>query len=114
MRFERFFSTFCLVALYVYVIVFADHNPAAQGSSLTEGKRAKRSKKHSDVNGDNGSASPQNGEDEVDCEIEAPEKKKANEDVRLHSYVLTIDKFQFRFCKSVCGKQCCIMQHYFL
>lgn len=48
----------------------SDLNPAAQGSSLTEGKRAKRSKKQEGVNG-----AGQNGDDEVDCEIEAPGKK---------------------------------------
>lgn len=52
-------------------------NPAAQGSSLTEGKRAKRSKKQSDVNGDR-SGSP-NG-DEVDGEIGAPGSKAKNDD----------------------------------
>lgn len=46
---------------------------------MTEGKRAKRSKKQSDVNGDR-SGSP-NG-DEVDGEIEAPNKTGKNEDVR--------------------------------
>lgn len=57
----------------------SDLNPAAQGSSLTEGKRAKRSKKQSDVNGDR-SGSP-NG-DEVDGEIGAPGSKAKNDDVR--------------------------------
>lgn len=52
-------------------------NPAAQGSSLTEGKRPKRLKKH-EVNGD-GRGSP-NGEDEPDGEIQVPEKKKDIED----------------------------------
>ena len=54
-------------------------NPAVQGSSLTEGKRGKRSKKQSDVNGDGRPGSPQNGEDEPDGEIQAPEKKTTAE-----------------------------------
>ncbi|XKL66062.1 hypothetical protein PGB90_009482 [Kerria lacca] len=53
-------------------------NPAAQGSSLTEGKRNKRSKKQNEVNGDR-SGSP-NGEDEMDGKIEAPEIKAKKED----------------------------------
>ncbi|XP_065211426.1 eukaryotic translation initiation factor 5-like [Planococcus citri] len=49
-------------------------NPAVQGSSLTEGKRAKRSKKQNDsVNGDR-SNSP-NGDEEGDLIVQAPEKK---------------------------------------
>ncbi|KAK7582326.1 hypothetical protein V9T40_013771 [Parthenolecanium corni] len=52
-------------------------NPAAQGSSLTEGKRAKRSKKQGDVNGDR-SGSPNS--DEVDGEIEVPDPKTKKDD----------------------------------
>lgn len=52
----------------------ADLNPAAQGSSLTEGKRAKRSKKQNDsVNGD-GRSSPNGDEDEF-----GHSEKKRNE-----------------------------------
>ena len=43
---------------------------------MTEGKRQKRLKKQSDVNGDGRSGSP-NGEDEPDGEIQVPEKKDA-------------------------------------
>lgn len=51
-------------------------NPAAQGSSLTEGKRAKRSKKNGDnsINGDI-SGSPENdNSNSNDIVIEAPIK----------------------------------------
>ncbi|XP_043481593.1 eukaryotic translation initiation factor 5 [Leptopilina heterotoma] len=53
-------------------------NPAAQGSSLTEGKRGKRSKKNGDVNGDR-SGSPDNETSTTDIVVEAP-VKMANED----------------------------------
>lgn len=60
---------------------FTDANPAVQGSSLTEGKRGKRTKKQGDVsvNGDGRSHSPSNnGEDEVDSIIAAPIKNANN------------------------------------
>ncbi|XP_063993985.1 eukaryotic translation initiation factor 5 [Diachasmimorpha longicaudata] len=48
-------------------------NPAAQGSSLTEGKRGKRSKKaNGDTNGDR-SGSPDNDTSTTDIVVEAPE-----------------------------------------
>ncbi|XP_033232236.1 eukaryotic translation initiation factor 5 [Belonocnema kinseyi] len=54
-------------------------NPAAQGSSLTEGKRAKRSKKaNGDVNGDR-SGSP-DSENATDIVVEAPKKMASEED----------------------------------
>ncbi|KAH0553833.1 eukaryotic translation initiation factor 5 [Cotesia glomerata] len=59
-------------------------NPAAQGSSLTEGKRGKRSKKvNGDSNGDR-SGSPDNDTSSTDIVVEAPEiiseDKKSNDD----------------------------------
>lgn len=58
-------------------------NPAAQGSSLTEGKRGKRSKKNGDTNGDR-SGSPDNDNDKstTDIVVEAPRiiKKDNNDD----------------------------------
>lgn len=54
-------------------------NPAAQGSSLTEGKRGKRSKRsNGDANGDR-SGSPDNDNSGTDIVIEAPQKI-ANDD----------------------------------
>ncbi|KAK0163400.1 hypothetical protein PV327_007085 [Microctonus hyperodae] len=48
-------------------------NPAAQGSSLTEGKRGKRSKKaNGDTNGE-GTGSPDNDTSTTDIVVEAPE-----------------------------------------
>lgn len=48
-------------------------NPAAQGSSLTEGKRNKRSKKNGGENGEGGrSSSPEDNNSELI--VEAPEK----------------------------------------
>lgn len=50
-----------------------DLNPAAQGSSLTEGKRNKRSKKHGGENGEGGrSSSPEDNNTELI--VQAPEK----------------------------------------
>lgn len=74
-------KSFSNLACYFYFILFffSDLNPAAQGSSLTEGKRAKRSKKQGDVNGDR-SGSPNS--DEVDGEIEVPDPKTKKDDVR--------------------------------
>lgn len=71
--FECIISVYKKNSLFKRLFMISDLNPAAQGSSLTEGKRAKRSKKH-EVNGD-GRGSP-NGEDEPDGEIQVPEKKK--------------------------------------
>lgn len=49
-------------------------NPAAQGSSLTEGKRGKRSKRtNGDANGDR-SGSPDNDTSTTDIDVEAPLK----------------------------------------
>lgn len=78
--FDKIFISFEYI-IFVYkknsllkrLFTISDLNPAAQGSSLTEGKRPKRLKKH-EVNGD-GRGSP-NGEDEPDGEIQVPEKKK--------------------------------------
>lgn len=64
---------FSIADILMAAHAISDLNPAAQGSSLTEGKRGRRSKKN-EVNGD-GRGSP-NGEDEPDCEIQVPEKKK--------------------------------------
>ena len=52
---------------------FADLNPAAQGSSLTEGKRGKRSKKsNGETNGtEDGHPSDNDSSDQV---VEAPDK----------------------------------------
>ncbi|VVC34865.1 W2 domain,Armadillo-type fold,Translation initiation factor IF2/IF5,Translation initiation factor [Cinara cedri] len=54
-------------------------NPAAQGSSLTEGKRNKRSKKHGGENGEGGrSSSPEEGNSELI--VQAPEKLAEDND----------------------------------
>ena len=51
-------------------------DPAAQGSSLTEGKRGKRSKRaNGDANGDrSGSPDNENNTSTTDIVVEAPEK----------------------------------------
>ncbi|XP_015587173.1 eukaryotic translation initiation factor 5 [Cephus cinctus] len=55
-------------------------NPAAQGSSLTEGKRGKRSKRaNGDANGDR-SGSPENETSTTDIVVEAPKKIAADDD----------------------------------
>lgn len=55
-------------------ILFLDLNPAAQGSSLTEGKRNKRLKKQGGENGEGGrSSSPEDNNSEL-VVVQAPEK----------------------------------------
>lgn len=59
--------------------LFPDLNPAAQGASLTEGKRGKRSKKQNGENGDIRSGSPKS-EEENDIIVNAPDQM-ANDSV---------------------------------
>lgn len=59
-----------------------DLNPAAQGSSLTEGKRNRRSKKQGGENGEGGrSSSPEDSNSEL-IVVQAPEKL-AEDNVRF-------------------------------
>lgn len=55
-------------------------NPAAQGSSLTEGKRNKRSKK---INGENGEGGRSSSPDENDSELIVKAPEILAEDVRF-------------------------------
>jgi hypothetical protein len=71
------------------VLFHLDLNPAAQGSSLTEGKRGKRSKKaNGDSNGTNGNedGGRSSDNDSNDQVVEAPEKV-ADENVSVASFV---------------------------
>jgi len=59
------------------VLLHIDLNPAAQGSSLTEGKRGKRSKKaNGEANGTNGTedGGRSSDNDSTDQVVEAPNK----------------------------------------
>jgi hypothetical protein len=70
------------------VLIRLDLNPAAQGSSLTEGKRGKRSKKtNGESNGTNGNedGGRSSDNDSSDQVVEAPEKL-ADENVRAASF----------------------------
>lgn len=66
----------------------SDLNPAAQGASLTEGKRGKRSKKQNgETNGTNGEArsgSPKS-EEEPELVVNAPEKV-----AKVYKYMLCV------------------------
>lgn len=61
------------------IILITDLNPAAQGSSLTVGKRNKRSKTQGGENGD-GRSSPEENDSELI--VQAPEKL-AKDNVRF-------------------------------
>lgn len=66
-----------------------DLNPAAQGSSLTEGKRNRRSKKQGGENGEGGrSSSPEENNSELI--VQAPEKLAGDVDVRFEFLCNTI------------------------
>ena len=68
-----------------------DLNPAAQGSSLTEGKRGRRSKKaNGESNGTNGTedGGRSSDNDSSDQVVEAPEKV-ADENVSIVSLIPT-------------------------
>lgn len=61
-------------------------NPAAQGSSLTEGKRNRRSKKQGGENGEGGrSSSPEENNSELI--VQAPEKL-AEDNVRFEMFTI--------------------------
>jgi hypothetical protein len=67
------------------VLLYLDLNPAAQGSSLTEGKRGKRLKKaNGESNGTNGTedGGRSSDNDSNDQVVEAP-NKLANENVSI-------------------------------
>jgi translation initiation factor 5 len=71
--------------------LYIDLNPAAQGSSLTEGKRGKRSKKaNGESNGTNGTEDGGRSydNDSSDHVVEAPDKL-ANENVSIVSLIST-------------------------
>lgn len=71
------------------VLFHLDLNPAAQGSSLTEGKRGKRSKKaNGESNGTNGNedGGRSSDNDSSDQVVEAP-VKLADENVSVESFV---------------------------
>ena len=73
------------------VLLHIDLNPAAQGSSLTEGKRGKRSKKaNGESNGTNGTedGGRSSDNDSTDQVVEAP-NKVANENVSVASLMST-------------------------
>lgn len=67
-----------------------DLNPAAQGSSLTEGKRSRRSKKQGGENGEGGrSSSPEENNSELI--VQAPEKLAGDNVGYLFFYVYRTD-----------------------
>jgi hypothetical protein len=77
--------------LILLVLLHLDLNPAAQGSSLTEGKRGKRSKKaNGESNGTNGTedGGRSSDNDSNDQVVEAP-NKLANENVSMLSLIMT-------------------------
>jgi hypothetical protein len=84
-RFLNVLKTYMTVAEIMLVLLHLDLNPAAQGSSLTEGKRGKRSKKaNGESNGtsgteDGGRSSDNDSNDQV---VEAPDKL-ADENVSI-------------------------------
>jgi hypothetical protein len=84
--FLNILKTYIKVAETMLVLLHLDLNPAAQGSSLTEGKRGKRSKKaNGESNGTNGTedGGRSSDNDSNDQVVEAP-VKVANENVSIH------------------------------
>lgn len=82
---------YVIISETLLVLFHLDLNPAAQGSSLTEGKRGKRSKKaNGESNGtsgteDGGRSSDNDSNDQV---VEAPDKL-ADENVSLPPFITT-------------------------
>ena len=80
MKYFNLYRSYCIAYFFLNHNCISDLNPAAQGASLTEGKRGKRSKKQNgETNGTNGeprSGSPKS-EEEPEL-VSVPEKKAAN------------------------------------